>query len=523
MNEIVEVQQLGAAGRTIPKNPFNLKNRIPSADMHARDQSSYACHWLKDSITIHSDGNVTCGLDDPHSLRSYGNAFREKIADIFANPEFNVLQDKLKDGFRCRACNLYNVRDETLDHDGPQRRMLPSIMVIETTFKCNLRCPNAACDPNNDSAAVTRDKDELNLDRFIEIIDQLAGSLNEVYFFNYGEPFLHKQAEDMLLYLRKVCPQVKIVTSTNGILLSKMDRARKVAEAGVDYITFTLSGIRQGSYSRYHINGQVGQALQGLQNVCDARAELEPKRTTVIWRYLVFRWNDSEAEIDAAIALSQAYGVDQFSLYLTHFPANGASYRLAPGTPLHQKYRGYIDAVQGYVFPAADSSGMYDVEDVAGLGPARWSAWRCEFSRPRSGHWLRLALSTTRPPQGGSSYCCYVQTEWECYRVDVKPGDWNEIAILIPWAMKEAEMFNVGILVDDCWFPVEETGSPDRRCLGVLVRHDVEGAGNDDVACWKSFAGLSRVEGQERSRIAAVLAARVVPLRVDPRGKFTFA
>ena len=52
------------------------------------------------------------------------------------------------------------------------------------------------------------------MDQFHSIVDQLAKTLKQVYFFNYGDPFFHRDAPDMLLYLlRSACPDAEIITS----------------------------------------------------------------------------------------------------------------------------------------------------------------------------------------------------------------------------------------------------------------------------------------------------------------------
>ena len=54
-----------------------------------------------------------------------------------------------------------------------------------------------------------------------------------------------------------------MVTSTNGIPLAKIERARKVVSSGLDFIVFTIGGIHQESYSRYHVRGRIRPSLAG--------------------------------------------------------------------------------------------------------------------------------------------------------------------------------------------------------------------------------------------------------------------
>jgi MoaA/NifB/PqqE/SkfB family radical SAM enzyme len=79
---------------------YKIKDKQPSATMHPTDGRRYTCHWINDSITIHSDGNVSCGLDDPYARRSFGNVYEQRLVDLYRNPEFDRLREKLWSGHR---------------------------------------------------------------------------------------------------------------------------------------------------------------------------------------------------------------------------------------------------------------------------------------------------------------------------------------------------------------------------------------------------------------------------------------
>jgi MoaA/NifB/PqqE/SkfB family radical SAM enzyme len=504
-----------------PVSEWRLKNPRPSESMLPSIGLSYQCPWIEDSITIHADGNVSCGLDDPHARRSFGNVYEQSIAEIYANPEFDRLRENLRQGRRCNGCNLFQPVHHEEQEPPAERKHLPSTIVVETTVKCNLRCDNAACVPNNAPGLLTRHSSHLDVAKFTDVVGQLKDTLATVYFFNYGEPFLHPQAEDMLLHLRKTCPAVRVVTSTNGIPLAKASRAEKVVLSAIDSMTFTIGGITQQSYGRYHANGQVGLALQGLQNICEAKARESRDKPAVIWRYLVFRWNDTESEIDAAIALSKLYGVDQFCLYLTHMPANSSSYRLAPGSPLFEKYRKYIDFVHGFdcVFP--DEYGFYGVEDIQGLGRARWSCWRAAKTLHRNGNCLRLALSTNRPGMQGHE--CIVRTPWTSVRVVLSPMQWRDVSLLIPWKFRDTDEFSVEIIAPNAWYPVEEIGNQDLRCLGVLVREDPPTSSDDaDALCFSAGQGCEAVTAFEETGLGPFGDRGPLPQLQNNSGRYRF-
>ena len=464
--------------------PFNRKNPKPSADMTPSDGHRYRCHWIEESITVHSDGNVSCGLDDPHAQRSFGNVKFSPIEEIFGNPEYLRLQDRLWNGHRCRDCALYRQVDADSEPPPPRRPSLPRALVVETTVNCNIRCPNPSCIPNNDQNAATRDSRSLSLETLAAIADQLEGVLETVHFYNYGEPFMHRQAEDMLLHLRQRCPDALIVTSTNGIPLSNPTRAEKVVLAAPDRVVFTIGGIKQDTYSRYHVAGKADQALAGLKNVCEAKRKHGQKYPATIWRYLVFHWNDSDAEIDAAITLAQEYGVDRFSLFLTDVPQGARSVKFSPGSPSYYKYADYIhhDDVgrldQAYSCDLPNENGLFGIEEIPELGRARRTSSVSTLRRDGLSRRLRFSVSTDRALSRGQNHTCSFETPWRTFEVPLTYGKWRRVSIRIPPAFRGPNGFDVKLTTADYWFPSAERNEADLRCLGFLVRAE---------AAWQYF------------------------------------
>ncbi len=453
---------------------YNRKNPRPSTSMHHPDGGSYRCRWIEDSITIHSDGNVSCGLDDPHGQRSYGNIYTQSVAEIFANPEYGALQHQLAKGWRCLECGHYRPRKN--NNGPPARPIVPTRLVVETTVTCNIRCVNVPCFANNDANETTRNSKMLDLEKFKAAIDQVAPGLKTVNFYNYGEPFMHRQAEDMLLYMREKAPDAFIVTSTNGIPLFNKSRAERVVAARPDRITFTIGGITQESYGRYHVRGRVDQALGGLKNVCDAKRAQQNKQTQIVWRYLAFHWNDSDREIDSAIAMAKEWGVDCFSLYLTNTPPEGRSIRLSPGSPGYWKYRGFVhvndEGELNHIYRSElpDSDGLYRVVENHALGRIRWTSSRARLRIRREGDMLNVSVTTNRQKCRDRNDSCTLHTAWGRFDLPVQFKRWHHASIPVPRRFKAHDEFEVELVANDPWYPAEEAGAAnDMRCLGVIL------------------------------------------------------
>lgn len=454
---------------------FNRKSVVPSEMMTppADDGARYRCSWLEGGITVHADGNATCGLDDPYSRRSFGNVNRQTVAEIWANPEYERMQRRLWEGWRCAECNLAQAADAVEDEPMPARAPLPTTLVAEATIRCNLRCPQIACIPNNHRNVRTRDSDFLDLDTFRRTVDEVAENLSHVFFFNYGDPFINVDADAMLTHLGQVAPQARGLTSTNGIPLSKMERARRVVAAGaLDRIIFTIGGVTQESYERYHVGGQLDLALQGMANVVQAKRELGVEKPTVAWRYLTFNWNDSDEEIAKAVRMSEEIGVDEFRFHLTHVPLDGISSRFSKGAPNFMRYRPYVENAFGYTRHTSepDADGFYHLEKLE-FGAARWTGWQARRRLPVRNGRATIEISTTRPGADRQDHV-FILTPWQKLKVAFKPGRWSSVELTVP--DRTLKTLEVELVTFAHWFPAEECGSDDYRCLGVLVREDDE-------------------------------------------------
>lgn len=487
---------------------YNRKHTDPSRLMTEPDGGRYRCSWIEGGLSIQSDGNVTCGLDDPHSRRSFGNIYRQSLAEIWTNPEYETLQARLWEGRRCTECNLSQAVADDAPDTLPARPERPTTLVVETTVRCNLRCDQPACKPNNDRDIKTRDSDFLELDAFASVMDDLEGSLSHVFFFNYGDPFVNVQAADMLEHIQRTNPQARVNTTTNGIPLSNLDRARKVVAAGaLDFIQFTISGVTQEAYGRYHVGGRLDLAMKGMANLLQARRELGVTTPRVQWRYLVFDWNDTEAEVEEALRLAEDYGVDEFRLHLTHVPLTAISTRFARGGPMFSRYRAHIDNAFGYTQhcpPAPNDDGVYHLEGSP-EERVRWTSWQARKTvRVRNGT-ARIAFMTNRPGSDVHTTHVFVVTPWQRLKVPVAPDGWHSISLIVPDAT--AETITVELFTLDDWNPTELTDGWDTRGLGVLMLEDDEHA--EGLPVWTTYA---EVTPEEQPRLDAFRYEAPAPL-----------
>jgi hypothetical protein len=357
---------------------------------------------------------------------------------------------------------------QTLTPSSPYPRRL----VLEPTIKCNIRCTNETCNIANDAAFHLRREEFMAWPLYCKLIDEVGPHLRRLLFYNYGEPFAHPKALDMLAYAKKVNPQIQVTTSTNGILLAREGLVERIVEENlVDWICFTIGGIDQETYGRYHKSGSFEKATIGMRRMVEAKRRAGKNKPTVHWRYLVFNWNDSDECIAEALRLREEIGVDEFRFMLTASPIEGRSLRRAPGTPGFDAIRPWLAYQDFYSADPLLEAGLWAHESSPRLGPFSWTGRTARVCvKPVDGQVnLRLARSSNpmAPPQTAK-----LRLPWQ-YEViaNVGLGQWGDNLIAVPEEFRHEDI-QITVEVDQIFSPLRHTETHDNRELGVMVCMD---------------------------------------------------
>ena len=171
----------------------------------------------------------------------------------------------------------------------------PFEIVWNFTYKCNLRCKH--CYENAGSGGLP----ELTTDEAKQVIDTLskmAGVGLPALSFSGGEPLARKDFFELAAYAKKRIPYISI--ASNGTLLTK-DNARKVKDAGVDYVEISVDGASSKVHDDFRgIPGAFERALQGVKNCVEEG--IDTCIATVIHR-------DNLAETQKILQLAKELGV----------------------------------------------------------------------------------------------------------------------------------------------------------------------------------------------------------------------
>ncbi len=301
----------------------------------------FTCSWPWNTAVLLCDGRVVCGCGDPYAKRVLGDTRTTSLNGIWSGATATSLRDDLNAGGSafCGDCPLKLPLED--DQPAPRRPLpaspLPSRMYVECTAACNLSCLDACCAPET-GITRTRQAGMLDVDLFRRVLAEAGPTLQRIDFFNYGEAFLHKRAVEMCEIVKRDYPHIYLYTSTNGGALTE-DAARRLVRSGIDEVTFSIDGSSPGVYAMYRQRGQFDKVVANVRAAMDEKRRLGLDVPFVNWRYILFRWNDNDAEMQRARTMAADLGVDRLCWEVTDHPEHAFSRRFVPGSADWQRIR----------------------------------------------------------------------------------------------------------------------------------------------------------------------------------------
>ena len=300
-------------------------NEIYPAVVLNRASKSLICSLPFNEMVINCDGSVVCGTKSlaPEVGDITGDSFWDIWnGEILKRKRGHILQGLT---YECNECVLY--REGCYFTRQKDNKVImdrgPRTLFIEPTVDCFMDClaPCGRGYPYSASCSSRRRMRSMPLDLYKKIIDESGGCVDRLCLCNYGEPLLHPEIVQMIQYAKKKYPHVYALTSTNGMLLRNERLLRNVVSSGLDEIIFSVDGAWQTSYEKYRKGGDLKTILDAMREVILLRKEGKPK---VIWRYILFAWNDSDQELEEARRLALDIGVDQFCYDSSYIPFTGS-------------------------------------------------------------------------------------------------------------------------------------------------------------------------------------------------------
>lgn len=159
-------------------------------------------------------------------------------------------------------------------HEHPVKYIVgdfPIHLDIESTYRCNLKCPFCARTFDKWGRSSTED---LDFSLFKKIIDEGAeNNLCSIKLSLRGEPLLHKQIPKMVTYAKNK-GILDIYFNTNAVLL-KEKIIYKLIEAGLDRISISFDGINKEEYEKNRPGAKYEKVLGNIKLLREIRDSLD--------------------------------------------------------------------------------------------------------------------------------------------------------------------------------------------------------------------------------------------------------
>ena len=299
---------------------------------------------ILEPLYVRSNGDIPCNCDTGEQVLLGRIAPEEPSWDIdkvLANSSYTHIRATLSAGVApwgdiCTQCAFFR-RDEAYSDNLTLRRIRK--IQIEPSLACNLACP--CC--SNMTQIHSRPKPHLMKLEVLETLFQSLSqnsfsSVGEILYAGQGDPLMHPNFSEFVRLVRKYQPIAHQYLCTNG----NFDYRKTTQGEFIDTIFVSCDGAFQQSYEQYRIGGDVNKAIQFMKDVPKTG---DGRKQRLIWKYILFEFNDTDEELIAAQHLANSIGVDTLQFVFTHSRFKSVKYRPENFADVPIKYPNVITSV----------------------------------------------------------------------------------------------------------------------------------------------------------------------------------
>ncbi|MCK5594818.1 SPASM domain-containing protein [bacterium] len=190
----------------------------------------------------------------------------------------------------------------------------PTSLSIDPVNVCNLQCP--LC-PTGRKDKMT-EKNFMRFDMLKKIMDEVGKYLYKIDLYNWGEPFLNKELLKMIKYA--VGAGVKVDISSN-LSFDTDSYVPDIVDSGLNELIVSAAGSTEKEYEKYNIGGDFKKVMKNVGLIAKEKRKKNSKTPTLIWRYLVTRYN--EKGVEEALRTHKSRGFDSILVSTLHLDMGG--------------------------------------------------------------------------------------------------------------------------------------------------------------------------------------------------------
>jgi lipopolysaccharide transport system ATP-binding protein len=327
-------------------------------------KNTFICTLPVNEIVVLSDGRVTTCCLDPKGENTFADIYEDDFESTLSKfRDFKIKMVKNVNDFPiCITCikarkNYYNEFHKINPSEREIETFLaaeaiPRRLVIELTVACNMFC--IACLSGQKKIKNYRKIENglfLDTKKLKKWLAPYIDGIHSIRLFNYGETFLHPEAIEFCDFLTDSNPGIHLIIATNILPLDNDEKIKMLIKAQPNALYVSLHGANQDSVSKYMgPKADFWRAMGIMRKIITLRNEMGYEAPLVVWKYILFNWNDSDEEMQFARTLAKEYCIDFIGFEITN--GNIASKRFYKGSEEFEalkKSKYFINHIYGVI------------------------------------------------------------------------------------------------------------------------------------------------------------------------------
>lgn len=165
---------------------------------------------------------------------------------------------------------------------------MPLHMQIEPVNYCNLRCPVCA----TGAKKVQRPPQNMDLDLFRQVIDEVGPFLLTLSLWGWGESLLHPRFAEILEIV--VNREMAVFVSTNGQNLNDPKIIDALLNFPPTHLIVSVDGLTDETLSRFRVGAKLAPILEGIGRLAELKKQKSLRRPVLHMRFMVMSHNQHE-------------------------------------------------------------------------------------------------------------------------------------------------------------------------------------------------------------------------------------
>jgi len=274
-----------------------------------RQKSSFGSCYMTRGIFVNSDGKLNCSCMIGYHCE-LGDLRDIHAGEFCYSQIIRYIAESFKEGLEpfpmCRHCATRQM-DKVPGYWYMDECAIDGLTIhVEPSNHCNLFCEACLCTAERKSKSPSPRKNMpfIIYSKMMHELKEREINVGNIVFAGFGEPLFNKNFPQMVRLSRELYPHCHLSLDTNCNFPE--EKAKEIADCGLDQIRLAIDGADQESYSAYRVNGDFSLAVDFLKALVTAVKKTK-SRTIPIWKYILFKHNDSDCLLEKAGRMAREY------------------------------------------------------------------------------------------------------------------------------------------------------------------------------------------------------------------------